>query len=84
MLKHVEGTTGASGTTPLSIPQGVTIWPENRMLSTVISYACFIEVVLHGQQMREHCFCYVVLPGMHMHVKKGYFGCSSRLALAKV
>ena len=27
----VEGATGARGTTPLSIPQGVTIWPENTM-----------------------------------------------------
>ena len=42
----VEGTTGASGTTPLSIPQRVTIWPESKSTSIPLSYAWLTEVVL--------------------------------------
>ena len=41
----VEGATGASGTTSLSIPQGVTIWKEHK-LTISLSYAWFTEVVL--------------------------------------
>ena len=41
----IEGATGASGTTPLPIPQGVTIWKEN--ISVIpLSNACLTEVVL--------------------------------------
>ena len=35
----VEGTTGASGTTPLSVPQEVTIWPEDTKGAIPLSYA---------------------------------------------
>ena len=42
----VEGATGASGTTPLSIPQGVTIWPENTRAAIPPSYARLTEIVL--------------------------------------
>ena len=45
-----EGTTGASRTTPLSIPEGVTIWVENSISTTSrpvsLNYACLAEVVL--------------------------------------
>ena len=36
---RVEGATGASGATSLSIPQGVTIWPETESTSIPQSYA---------------------------------------------
>ena len=41
----IEGATGACGTTALSIPQGITIWPKS--ISTIPpSYAWLTEVVL--------------------------------------
>ena len=43
----VEGATGASGTTPLSIPQGVTVWPESSNNAAIpTSYAWLTEVAL--------------------------------------
>ena len=41
----VEGATVASGTTPLTVPQGITIRIEKTIGEAVI-YACFTEVVL--------------------------------------
>ena len=41
---RVEGATVAIGTTPLSIPQGVTAWPESKT-TPILSYACLTEKV---------------------------------------
>ena len=41
----VEGATGVSGTTPLSIPQGVTVCIE-KAIGEAIIYACLTKVVL--------------------------------------
>ena len=41
----VEGATGVSGTTPLSIPQGVTVCVEKAIGESKI-YACLTKVVL--------------------------------------
>ena len=47
----VEGATSASGTTPLSVPQGVTIWPENTIDLTPFTYSCFTKVVLANERV---------------------------------
>ena len=46
----VEGTTRASGTTPLSVPQGITIWIENTRGAKIMSYAWLTEVVLANKR----------------------------------
>ena len=51
----VEGATGASGTTPLFIPQGVTIWPEDATPTSVSSYTCLTEVVLAHKWRNTTC-----------------------------
>ena len=46
----VEGATGASGTTPLSIPQGITITIENTCIIVIYHYARLAEVVTTHKQ----------------------------------
>ena len=50
----VEGTTRASGTTPLSVPQGIASWPENAISAIPLNQAWLTEVVL--THMKEYCF----------------------------
>ena len=47
---QIEGATSASGTTPLSVPQGVTIWPENIIDLTPFTYSCFTKLVLANER----------------------------------
>ena len=46
----VEGATGASRTTPLSIPQGITVWIENTCTIVIYYYAQLAQVVTTHKQ----------------------------------
>ena len=77
---RVEGATSASGTTPLSVPQGLAVWPENTIDLTPFTYSCFTKVVLANERGDAST---AVLPLTQGHVAAGKEVPSSRPA-AKV